>query len=63
MVVEDLCREAGISMQTYCRWCKKPGGLIPSEMKRLKSLEEDNVRLKSSPSVRNLRYNHLGLSQ
>ena len=46
MSVEDVCRKAGISMQTYYRWCKKYGGLMPSEMKRLKLLEEENARLK-----------------
>ena len=44
--VEEVCRKAGISIQTYCRWRKKYGGLMPSEMKRLKQLEEENQRLK-----------------
>jgi putative transposase len=44
--VEEVCREAGISIQTYYRWRRKCGGLMPSEMKRLKLLEEENVRLK-----------------
>jgi putative transposase len=44
--VEDVCRKAGISIQTYSRWRKKYGGLMPSEMKRLKQLEEENQRLK-----------------
>ena len=43
---EEVCRKAGISVQTYCRWRKKYGGLMPSEMKRLKQLEEENQRLK-----------------
>ena len=30
----------------YYRWRSKYGGLMPSEMKRLKVLEEENVRLK-----------------
>lgn len=34
--VEEVCRKAGISQQTYYRWQKKHGGLMPSEMKRLK---------------------------
>lgn len=38
--VEDVCRKAGISIQTYYRWRQKYGGLMPSEMKRLKQLEE-----------------------
>jgi putative transposase len=44
--VEEVCRKAGISIQTYYRWCSKYGGLMPSEMKRLKQLEEENIRLK-----------------
>lgn len=32
--VEEVCRKAGISMQTYYRWRKKYGGLMPSEMTR-----------------------------
>ena len=44
--VEEMCRKAGISVQTYYRWRSKYGGLMPSEMKRLKQLEEENVRLK-----------------
>ena len=44
--VEEVCRKAGISEATYYRWRKKYGGLMPSEMKRLKQLEEENARLK-----------------
>ena len=44
VAVEDVCRKAGISLQTYYRWRKKYGGLMPSEMKRLKLLEEENSR-------------------
>lgn len=44
--VDEVCRKAGISQQTYYRWRKKYGGLMPSEMKRLKQLEEENQRLK-----------------
>ena len=46
VAVEEVCRKAGISIQTYYRWRKKYGGLMPSEMKRLKLLEEENARLK-----------------
>ena len=38
--------QAGISIQTYYRWRQKYGGLMPSEMKRLRQLEEENTRLK-----------------
>ncbi len=44
--VEEVCRKAGISIQTYYRWRRKYGGLMPSDMKRLKQLEEENTRLK-----------------
>ena len=44
--VEEVCRKAGISEATLYNWRKKYGGLMPSEMKRLKQLEEENTRLK-----------------
>jgi len=44
--VEDVSRKAGVSIQTYYRRRKKYDGLMPSEMKRLKQLEEENQRLK-----------------
>ncbi len=44
--VEEAGRKAGISQQTFYRWKKLYGGLMPSEMKRLKQLEEENSRLK-----------------
>lgn len=44
--VAEVCRKAGISEATYYNWRKKYGGLMPSEMKRLKSLEEENQRLR-----------------
>ena len=44
--VAEVCRKAGISEATYYNWRKKYGGLMPSEMKRLKKLDEENQRLK-----------------
>ena len=44
--VEEVCRKAGISQQTYYRWRKKYAGLMPSELRRLRQLEEENNRLK-----------------
>jgi len=38
--VTEVCRKAGISAQTYYHWRSKYGGLMPSEMKRLKQLKE-----------------------
>jgi putative transposase len=44
--ISEVCRKAGISEATFYNWRKKYGGLMPSEMKRLKQLEEENGRLK-----------------
>ncbi len=44
--VADICRKAGISQATYFNWKKKYAGLMPSEMRRLRDLEEENSRLK-----------------
>ena len=46
MPVAEVCRKAGISDATFYNWRKKYGGLMPSEMKRLKQIEEENGRLK-----------------
>jgi putative transposase len=44
--VAEVCRKAGISEASFYNWRKKYGGLMPSEMRRLKQLDEENVRLK-----------------
>jgi len=44
--VGEVCRKAGISEATFYVWRKKYAGLMPSEMKRLRQLEEENGRLK-----------------
>ena len=41
-----LCRRHGISQQTLYRWKRVYGGLEVSQARRLKALEEENVRLK-----------------
>lgn len=46
VAVAEICRQAGISQATYFNWKKKYAGLMPSEMKRLRELEEENNRLK-----------------
>lgn len=42
----DICREHGISDATFYNWKAKYGGMAPSQLKRLKELEEENTRLK-----------------
>ena len=44
--IGEVCRKAGISEATFYNWRKKYAGLMPSEMKRLKQLEEENGKLK-----------------
>ena len=44
--VADLCRIYGITDQTYYRWKAKYGGMELSELQRLKSIEDENRRLK-----------------
>jgi putative transposase len=44
--VVEICRKAGISQATYFNWKKKYAGMMPSEMRRLRELEDENGRLK-----------------
>jgi transposase-like protein len=44
--IADACRKLGITEQTYYRWKKEYGGLRVDQAKRLKGLEQENVRLK-----------------
>lgn len=42
----DLCRKHGISSGTFYKWKAKYGGLEVSDARRLKTLEDENTRLK-----------------
>ncbi len=42
----DACRKLGITEHTYYRWKKEYGGLRVDQAKRLKALEQENLRLK-----------------
>ena len=42
----DLCRKHGISSATFYKWKAKYGGLEVSDARRLRSLEDENRRLK-----------------
>lgn len=44
--IGEVCRKAGISDGTFHNWRKNYAGLMPSEMKRLRQLEDDNGKLK-----------------
>ena len=44
--VAEMCRKLGVSEATFYKWRSKYGGLSPSELQRLKQLEDENKRLK-----------------
>ena len=44
--IGEVCRKAGIAEATFYNWRKRYAGLLPSEMKRLRQLEEGNAKLK-----------------
>ena len=46
MPVADLCRKAGISPATYFSWKKKYEGMLPSDMRRMRLLEDENAKLR-----------------
>lgn len=44
--VVEVCRENGVGESTFYKWKSKYGGLEVNEARRLKSLEDENARLK-----------------
>ena len=44
--VAQICKQLGVTDQTYYRWRREYGGLKTDQAKRLKELERENVRLK-----------------
>ena len=44
--VPEVCKQLGISEQTYYRWRQKYGGMEPQMAKYMKGLEKENGRLK-----------------
>jgi len=46
VAVGDVCRQVGISEQTFYRWKKEYGGMLPSEARELKQLRDENTKLK-----------------
>jgi len=44
--VSQVCREHGVSEQSFYRWRKKFDGMDVSEARRLRELEAENARLK-----------------
>lgn len=45
-LVLEVCRKLGIAEQTFYRWKKKFAGMGVAELRRLRQLEEENLKLK-----------------
>jgi transposase-like protein len=44
--VPEVCREIGVTSQTYYRWRNKYGGMSPDMIKQLRELQKENARLR-----------------
>jgi putative transposase len=42
----EVCREHGVSDTTFYKWRAKYGGMVVSDVRRLRELEDENRRLK-----------------
>ena len=61
--VEEICRKLGVSQQTFYNWKKKYGGLDPTELRRLRQLEEEKDESRYQPALRGIadaELNHRG---
>ncbi len=45
--VKDVIRQMGITEQTFYRWKRRYGGLGPSELRKMRLLEDENRKLKA----------------
>jgi len=45
-IILEICRQMGITEQTYYRWRKEYGGLRVDQAKRFKQMEKENARLR-----------------
>ena len=44
--VAEIIRKMGITEQSFYRWKRKFGGMMPSDVRKLRQLEEENRKLK-----------------
>lgn len=44
--VAQVCKQIGVTNQTYYKWRREYGGLKTDQAKRFKELEQENARLK-----------------
>lgn len=59
--VEEICRSIGVTANTYYRWCKEYGGVPVDQARKLKTLKQENARLKKA--VADLRLDKLILKE
>jgi putative transposase len=52
--IKDVCRNLGVSEQTFFRWKTKYAGMSRSDLQRAKQLEAENARLKRLLAEREL---------
>jgi putative transposase len=52
--VAEVCKQHGISEQTWYRWKKKFGRMGVPDVRRLRELEKENTRLKRIVAERDL---------
>lgn len=45
-IIPDVCREIGVTQQTYYRWRTKYGGMSPDMVKQLREVQKENGRLR-----------------
>ncbi len=50
MGIAEAVRQIGVTQQTYYRWRKQYGGMSRDQLKRLKELETENIRLRRAVS-------------
>ncbi len=44
--IQEIVRKLGVTEQTFYRWKRRYGGLAPSELKKMRLLEDENRKLK-----------------
>ena len=45
-IVAQVCKQLGVTEQTFYRWRREYGGLRIDQVRRLKNLEQENARLR-----------------
>ena len=60
---KEVCRELGVSEQTYYRWRREYGGMKLSQAKRLKELEKENAGQQLKRAVAELTLDKLILKE